>query len=295
VIHVEVVESIIKAFRSAGVDIQNNYQQEPVRGKLTEGYFVRVATGFEREFKWWNEIGILYPKDDEPVTPERWNEIVLEAHEMQPFKYHTGHENAFGRTVFVIIPKNKGYLTPRYIKKGSYKELYVPVIEKTGELNVNVTVNLYLANMFFKRVRGLEAELTSKQRSRWSLWQRYRLLLRGKLRSLTSNLVSLYNYYTEFSRTLREKNSVELAKTLHVLTELFFTFLREADRYARKLFKSNFVKKVVETAKKVVGITEVPDLLMEAYRYAIEVREKSIRLEAEKLLRRISSAEIQRG
>ena len=94
---------------------------------------------------------------------------------------------------------------------------------------------------------------------------------------------------------LSKRNAIELYQTIVLLAELFFTFLKEADKYARKIFKKALAKKIVESARKAVGVSEVPELLKEAYQYALQMRENAIRSEAKNLLCQISSAEILRG
>ncbi len=231
---------------------------------------MRFVTGINPPEVYWFEVVFVWV---EKLDRDKYNEILMNVQEWKPFKYHNSYDKFYGRIVYIVPEKIKGIFPPKLVKKGVHSDyktyrtfertLYVVLNTKMREEKVLAVGLAYLVNYFANRAVALESAIFNEKKRKVNVWRRVRQIFNGtvcgKDARLSSSLYLLYNniyYRVEF---LEEQGRIgeHLAKTIKLLTKLFFIFAKKFDVYASKVYAWVVSTHLYKMVKEKVGFQNV--------------------------------------
>jgi len=295
------VSSILSVFKKVSVELLGEPFKLENKCKEFNDFYAfayRFVTGINPPEVNWFEV--VFVRVDE-LNREKYNEILKNIQEWKPFKYHNGYDKYYGRIVYIIPNKLKGIYRPKLVVKRTFidvrvcrrfeRTLYVVLNTKLSEEKVVASALAYLINYFVKRVLALESAIFNTKRENINIWRRVRKIFNGTMcgkdAKLSCSLRLLYNNIYYRVELLEENGRIgeHLAKTIKLLTELFFTFAKVFDKYASKVYSKIVSYHLYKLIKKKVGFQNIPIFTENIKKIWNIVNSFLIRSEAEKILR----------
>ena len=300
-----VYEELWKCIKEWYLKVSDRCLDEPIkierRGRNFNGFVAeafRLVTGVNPpEYSFFEVVLVLTDELDR----EKYNEILMTVHEWRPFKYYSGYDRFYGRIVYIIPNKLKGIFPPKLVKKRVFvdyrvcrvfeRTLYVVLNTKLPKEKVVASAIAYLVNYFANRAVALESAIFNEKKKRVNVWRRVRMIFNGMANGaqarLSRSLYLLYNSIYYRVELLEEQGRIGeyLAKTIKLLTELFFTFAKVFDKYASKVYAWVTSLQLYKVIKEKVGFSNVPVFAENIKKVWEMVKDFVIRLECERVLR----------
>jgi len=292
-IGIELMGNIIGVLKKV-VDEEVKYEQAFHQGNGFEVTAIRFVTGYHDKAYIWYEIVFVYL---DLLDRQKYLEIISDLHERKFFKYYRGYDEFYGRLVYIVPNRLKGKFEPKLVVKkvalGPWsvrkfeRTLYVVLNPKLPKEKVIASALAYLVNYFANRANRLEATLTNSTARRVNVWRRVRMIFNGKVPSLSRSLSLLYNSIYYRVEDLEEQGRISdlVAKTLKLLTNLFFTFAKAFDKYGAKIYAMVVTKHLYKIIKERVGFSNVPTFAKNVIAYWNMVNKWLLSTEVSKILR----------